>query len=75
MDMEHRVPCHVSHVGVLVRANTTEELGAGVGCVLGCSALLGSGGVEGHQDAAVNCTCVVQEDSYNLPYFSYFGSI
>ena len=74
MDVERHFPFRVSYIGVLVRTVVMEELGTGIGCALGCSALLGSDGVEGRQDADVNCTCV-QEDSYNLLYLSYFDSI
>ena len=61
--MERHVAYYVSRGGVLLRAKIMEKLGAGVGCALSCSDLLVSGGVEGHQDAAVECTCVVHEDS------------
>ena len=63
LDVERHVAYYVSRGGVLVPAKIMEKLGAGVGCVLSCSDLLLSGGVEGHQDADVECTCVLQEDS------------
>ena len=75
VDVDHHVACHIFHGGVLVRANIMEQLGAGVGCVRGYLALLGSNCVEGHQYAAVDCTRVVQEYSYNLLCFSYSNSI
>ena len=67
MDVEYHIPYHVSYVGVLVRTDIMEEMGTGVGCALGCSALLGSDGVEGHQDAAIDCVYVIQEDSIRSP--------
>ena len=75
MDVEYHFPCHVSYVGVLLRTIIIEELGTSYSCEIGCSALLGSDGIEGHQDAAVDCMYVVQEDFYDLVSLSYFGSI
>ena len=75
VDVNQHITCHVSHGGFFVRADIMDQLGAGVGSALGCSTLLVSNGVYGEKYDDVDSTGVVQEDSYNLLYFSYSSNI